>query len=80
VLAYFRRRRELARQTFRLTQRDVLAGQGSRIAALVDGAAVIGGTEHRWSTVGLYDIAGEQIAACWLLALDQQAFDAIWSA
>jgi len=79
VLAYFARRRDLARRTFRLTQRDVLVGEGDRIAALVDGVATIGDVEHRWSTVGLYDVAGRRIAACWLLALDQRAFDAIWS-
>jgi uncharacterized protein len=40
---------------------------------------VIGGTEHRWSTVGLYEIRQKRIAACWLLPLDQDAFDLIWS-
>jgi hypothetical protein len=29
--------------------------------------------------VGLYDVICRQIAACWLLPLDQPAFDAIWS-
>jgi ketosteroid isomerase-like protein len=79
VFAYFRRRRELASQTFRMTRRDVLVGEGNRIAALTDGEAVIGGVGQRWSTVGLYEILGEQIAACWLLPLDQVAFDRIWS-
>jgi hypothetical protein len=37
-------------------------------------------TDHAWSTVGLYDIPDNaHIAACWLLRLDQVAFDAIWS-
>lgn len=80
VFAYFARRRDLAAGTFRMHRRDVLAGEGDRIAALTDGTATIGGAEHRWSTVGLYEIAGGHVAACWLLALDQQAFDAIWSA
>ena len=79
VFDYFRRRRDLADGTFRMTRRDVLAGDGDRVAALTDGTAVRHGTEHRWSTVGLYEIAGGRIAACWLLALDQAAFDAIWS-
>jgi hypothetical protein len=30
--------------------------------------------------VGLYDVVDRRIAACWLLPLDQPAFDAIWSA
>ena len=79
VLAYFRRRRDLADRTFRMQRLDVLAGEGARVAALTDGVATIAGEERRWSTVGLYDIAGGRIAACWLLALDQPAFDAIWA-
>jgi ketosteroid isomerase-like protein len=79
VLAYFRRRRELAARTFQMKRRDVLVGDGDRVAALTDGFATIRGVDHRWSTVGLYDVADGQIAACWLLALDQPAFDAIWS-
>jgi ketosteroid isomerase-like protein len=80
VFDYFRRRRELAGRTFQMQRRDVLVGDGDRIAALTDGIATIGGVENRWSTVGLYDVAGGKIAACWLLPLDQRAFDAIWSA
>ncbi len=63
-----------------MTRRDVLAGAGDRIAALTDGAATVGGTEHRWSTVGLYEVAGKRIRACWLLPLDPNQFDAIWTA
>lgn len=80
MLAYFRRRRELADRTFRMERRDVLAGDGDRIAALTDGVATIAGRERRWSTVGLYEIRDGRIAACWLLPLDQRAFDEIWSA
>ena len=80
VFGYFRRRRDLARHTFQMTRRDVLVGDGHRLAALTDGFATIRGVEHCWSTVGLYDVIGHQIAACWLLPLDQCAFDAIWSA
>jgi ketosteroid isomerase-like protein len=79
VLGYFRRRRELAGGTLRLHRRDVLVGEGDRLAALVDGSAVIAGASRAWSTVGLYDVAGGRIAGCRLLALDQSAFDAIWS-
>jgi ketosteroid isomerase-like protein len=81
VFGYFAHRRDRAGGTFRMQRRDVLAGEGDRIAALTDGTATIGGQPHAWSTVGLYDVAaGRRIAACWLLALDQAAFDAIWSA
>jgi len=79
VLDYFRRRRDLADRTFQMTRRDVLVGDGPRIAALTDGSATIANVDHRWSTVGLYDVTDELITACWLLPLDQRAFDAIWS-
>jgi ketosteroid isomerase-like protein len=80
VLAYFSMRRDLAGGTFRLQRRDVLVGDGDRIAALTDGRVRMAGAEHHWSTVGLYDVAGQQVAACWLLPLDPAAFDAIWTA
>ncbi len=46
---------------------------------LTDGSAILDGIEHRWSTVGLYRIHRGLIAACWLLPLDQAAFDRAWS-
>jgi hypothetical protein len=80
VIDYFCRRRDISDRTFRLHRRDVLVGDGNRIAALVDGVATIGNVVHHWSTVGLYEVAGQQILACWLLPLDQSGFDAIWAA
>ena len=80
VFDYFRLRRDLADHTFQMKRQDVLVGGGDRLAALTDGFATIRDVDHRWSTVGLYDVIGRQIAACWLLPLDQRAFDAIWSA
>jgi ketosteroid isomerase-like protein len=79
VLRYFARRRDIADSTFRLHRRDVLTGAGDRIAALTDGTATIAGRERSWSTVGLYEIRGRLVAACWLLPLDPAEFDAIWS-
>ncbi len=79
VLEYFRCRRDLANQTFQMKRRDVLVGDGARLAALTDGFATIRDVDHRWSTVGLYDVVDRRIAACWLLPLDQHAFDAIWA-
>jgi hypothetical protein len=79
VLGYFRLRRDLANRTFQMRRQDVLVGDGDRIAALTDGSATIGGEDHRWSTVGLYDVVDRGIGACWLLPLDQRAFDRIWS-
>jgi hypothetical protein len=60
-------------------RRDVLIGDGDRVAALTHGFVVIRGVDHRWSTVGLYDVIEQRITACWPLPLDQRAFDAIWA-
>lgn len=79
VLAYFRRRRDLAGGTLRISRGEVLVGEGNRIAALADGFAAIGGVERGWSTVGIYEVVDGRIVACRLLPLDQGAFDAIWS-
>jgi ketosteroid isomerase-like protein len=79
VVDYFARRRDLADQTFQMRRQDVLVGSGDRVAALVDGFATIRGVDRRWSTVGLYDVVDRQITACWLLPLDQHAFDSIWA-
>jgi ketosteroid isomerase-like protein len=80
VLDYFARRRDFADRTFRMHPGDLLVGEGNRVAALTDGTATIGGVERRWSTVGLYELRGDRVAACWLLPLDPAAFDAIWAA
>ncbi|MEN3280264.1 MAG: hypothetical protein V7607_1404 [Solirubrobacteraceae bacterium] len=79
VMSYFARRRELAARTFRMHPGDLLTGEGDRVAVLTDGSATIGGVERRWSTVGLYRLRDGRVAACWLLPLEPEAFDAIWS-
>jgi uncharacterized protein len=79
VIDYFKRRRALATNTLRLHPGEVLVGD-SHVAALTDGTATLDGVKHRWSTMGVYRLRGEQIAACWLLALDQYAFDRAWKA
>jgi ketosteroid isomerase-like protein len=79
VIDYFTRRRELADRSFRMHPGDLLVGDGDHVAALTDGTATIDGVEHRWSTVGLYRLRDDRVAACWLLPLDAAAFDAIWS-
>jgi ketosteroid isomerase-like protein len=79
VIDYFTRRRELADRSFRIHPGDLLVGDGDHVAALTDGSATIDGIERRWSTVGLYRLSEERVAACWLLPLDADAFDAIWS-
>jgi ketosteroid isomerase-like protein len=78
VLEYFDKRRELSGQTFRMSAREVLAGD-EHVAVITDGTVTLDGLERSWATVGLYRLRGERIAACWLLPLDPVAFDAIWS-
>jgi ketosteroid isomerase-like protein len=80
VLAYFRRRRRIAGNTMRLHPGEIMVGQGDYVAALTEGAATLGGAEYRWGTVGLYRIRDGLIAACWLLPLDPEALDRVWSA
>jgi ketosteroid isomerase-like protein len=79
VMAYFARRRDHAARSFRMHPGDVLVGEGDRVAVLTDGTATIAGRAERWSTVGLYRLAGDRVAGCWLLPLDPTAFDRIWA-
>jgi ketosteroid isomerase-like protein len=78
VVVYFHRRRALASNTLRLHPEEILVGD-THVAVLTDGTAIFDGIEHRWSTTGLYRLSGHQIAACWLLPLDQDTFDCAWS-
>jgi YbgC/YbaW family acyl-CoA thioester hydrolase len=78
VLAYMRRRRELAGATFRMHRREVLVGP-SHFAALTDGTVERDGIIHRWSTIGLYQARDGRISECSLIPLDAPAFDAAWS-
>ncbi len=65
VFAYFRHRRDLAGATFRMHRKDILVGEGRRLAALTDGTATLAGRARQWSTVGLYDVTEQgRIAAC----------------
>ena len=80
VLDYFRRRRALVANSLRLHPGELLVGEGEHLASLTDGTALIDGVEHRWSTVGLYRVREDKIAACWLLPLDPAAFDRMWAA
>ena len=80
VLEYFARRREIASGTFKIRPTEVLTGVGDHVAALTDGTATIDGAAREWSTVGLYQLRGDRVAACWLLPLDLDVFDRIWQA
>ena len=79
VVAYFRRRRALAEDTFVLHPKGVLE-DGDAVVQLVDGEATIAGERRTWSTAGVYRVEDGLIAEVWLVPLDLAAFDAIWSA
>ena len=64
----------------RLHPGELLVGEGEHVVVLTDGSATIDQREHYWSTIGLYRIRDGRISACWLLPLDQAAFDRVWSA
>jgi ketosteroid isomerase-like protein len=79
VMEYFARRRDLAARTFRMHPGELLVGEGEHVAVLTDGTAFLHGAEQSWSTLGLYRLRGNRIAACWLLPLDPGQFDRIWA-
>jgi ketosteroid isomerase-like protein len=79
VMEYFARRRDLAARSFRMHPGELLVGEGEHVAVLTDGTAFLHGAEQRWSTLGLYRLRGNRIAACWLLPLDPGQFDRIWA-
>jgi uncharacterized protein len=78
VLAYFRRRRDLARATFRLEVRAIVVA-GDLVLQRVDGSVTRGGRSQRWKTAGVLRIHDGRIRECWLLPFDQALFDEIWS-
>lgn len=78
VLAYFRRRRELAAGTLRLEVLEVIADDEA-VVQLADGRARLGGVEASWRTAGVFRVEGGRIAEAWLVPLDLARFDALWS-
>lgn len=77
VLDYFKRRRELARASFRIELHDVLASD-DLVVLLAGGRATLHGVEREWETVGLFRVREWQITECRLLPFDQYLFDEIW--
>jgi hypothetical protein len=79
VAGYFRLRRELAGGAIRVTT----AGEAHHDEALVqlaDGRAALGGEDVAWRTAGIYRVASGRIAEAWLVPLDAEHFDRVWSA
>jgi ketosteroid isomerase-like protein len=78
VLEYFERRRQLARSTMRMTVRDGMADDDS-VIELVDGSADFGGGTVTWRTVGVYRVDSDLVSEGWLVPLDLDLFDRIWT-
>jgi ketosteroid isomerase-like protein len=78
VLAYNRRRRELADGTFVVTMHDVLANDEHGLV-IATGKATRGGEIFEWGAHGLYRFRNARIAECWVLPEDQLVFDEVWS-
>ena len=78
VLEYFRRRRDIAGGTLRITHRGEVERDGL-LVQLADGSAVIGGRRATWRTAGLYRVSEGRLAEAWLIPADLDAFDAIWT-
>lgn len=78
VLAYFERRRAIARGTMRMTVRDGLADDDA-VVELVDGSAQLSGDSVTWRTVGVYRIRGGLLVEAWLVPFDLDLFDRIWT-
>lgn len=78
TLAYMRRRRELARATMRMLPRGRLV-VGDVVVERVDGIAALGGQEVEWRTVGIYRVEGGRVAEAWLVPLEPERFDELWS-
>jgi ketosteroid isomerase-like protein len=79
VLEYFAERRELASATMKMYPGEILADEEA-VVQLVDGTARFVDEEVRWRTVGVYRLEDGRIREVWLVPLDLDRFDRIWTA
>jgi ketosteroid isomerase-like protein len=80
VIDYFEKRRQLANATMRMRPGEVIF-EGDAVAQFVEGTAVLDGEQVSWQTIGIYrvDIGHRWIREVWLVPLDGDLFDRIWS-
>jgi uncharacterized protein len=80
VIAYFEKRRRLANSTMRMRPGKLIF-EGEEVAQFVEGSAELGGERVSWRTVGVYrvDVERRRIREVWLVPLDADLFDRIWS-
>jgi len=75
VIEYFRARRELAGGTMEIVKRDEMHDH-EVVVQLADGRSPALG---EWRTAGVYRVADGKLAEAWLVPLDLEHFDAVWS-
>lgn len=80
VITYFERRRKLANATMRMHPGEAIAA-GDAVAQFVEGSATLGSQQVYWQTLGIYRVDTEHrwIREAWLVPLDGELFDRIWS-
>jgi ketosteroid isomerase-like protein len=80
VVEYFERRRRLADATMRMRPGQAIV-EGDVVAQFVEGTAVLDGETVSWQTIGAYRLDPEhrRIQEVWLVPLDADLFDRIWS-
>jgi ketosteroid isomerase-like protein len=80
VIDYFERRRRLVNSTMRMNPGEVIS-EGDAVAQFVEGIAVLDGEQISWQTIGVYrvDVEHRWIREVWLVPLDAELFDRIWS-
>jgi ribosomal-protein-serine acetyltransferase len=80
VVEYFERRRRIADATMRMHPGGTI-GEGDAVAQFVEGSAVLDGERVSWRTIGVYRVDAERrrIHEVWLVPLDGELFDRIWS-
>jgi ketosteroid isomerase-like protein len=80
VVEYFERRRRLAAATMRMHPGQTIV-EGDAVVQFVEGTAVLGGETVSWQTIGVYRLDAEhgRIQEVWLVPLDADLFDRIWS-
>jgi ketosteroid isomerase-like protein len=80
VVEYFKKRRRLAEATMQMRPGAVIC-EGDAVAQFVEGSAVLAGEQVSWQTIGVYrvDISHHCIREVWLVPLDSELFDRVWS-
>jgi ketosteroid isomerase-like protein len=80
VLQHFAAQRELARKTMRIQPGEVVVAGREVVIQLVEGTATLDGEVVGWRTACLYRVERDRVREAWLVPLDLERFDRIWTA